>query len=201
MKNMLQRWLDTFILVFRSPLTRTDALMDFLDEPATWKQLRFLSRCGYRPDHRLTKHEASRLISNFRGEPESEVKSVESVAAPTANAYQFRLCVENKLEAVAGAGKEGPPNDLESAKIQRQEFWLSTCRGSTCHGTTTIQAASKQVLELYRKHGCLFCEPTHKQVQDILDALDSAMPLWDRDHPELFYQALKLNFPELERHH
>lgn len=169
--------------------------MDFVDEPATWKQLRFLSRCGYQPDHRLTRHEASRLISNFRGEPESEVRYVENVVAPTTNAYHFRLTVENKLAAVAGAGKDGPPTDLESAKIQRQEFWLSTCRG-----TTKIQSASKQVLELYRQHGCLFCEPTHKQVQDILDALDSAMPSWDKDHPELFYQALKLNFPELVRH-
>jgi len=170
--------------------------MDFLDEPATWKQLRVLSRCGYQPDHRLTKHEASRLISGFRGEPESKDREVEKAITPSANAYQFRLCVENELEAVVGAGKDGPPSDLGSAKIQRQEFWLSTCRG-----TTTIQSASKQMLELYRKHGCLFCEPTHKQVQDILDALDSAMPLWDKDHPELFYQALQLNFPELVRHH
>jgi len=170
--------------------------MDFLDEPATWKQLRVLSRCGYQPDHRLTKHEASRLISSFRGEPEKQDRPLETVAPPTANAYQFRVFVENELDALARAGKDGPPTDLASAKIQRQEFWLSTCRG-----TTTIQSASKQMLELYRKHGCLFCEPTHKQVQDILDALDSAMPLWDKDHPELFYQALQLNFPELVRHH
>ncbi len=170
--------------------------MDFVDEPATWKQLRYLSRCGYHPDHRLTKHEASRLISNFRGEPESQEKAVENHVAPTANAYQFRLSVENASEAVAGAGKDGPRTDLESAQIQRQEFWLSTCRG-----TTKIQSASKQVLELYRKHGCLFCEPTLKQIQDVLDALDSAMPHWDKEHPELFYQALELNFPEIVRHH
>ena len=169
--------------------------MDFLDEPATWKQLRYLSRCGYHSDHRLTKLEASRLISNFRGEPESEIRPAESQVVQTTNAYQLRQSVENRLAQVGEAGKDGPI-DLPSAKIQRQEFWLSTCRGTT----TKIQSASKQVLELYRKHGCLFCEPTHKQVQDILDALDSAMPLWDKEHPELFYQALKLNFPELVRH-
>jgi hypothetical protein len=36
-------------------------------------------------------------------------------------------------------------------------------------------------------------------VQVVLEALDAAMPLWDRDHPELFYQALELNFPQLVR--
>jgi len=73
--------------------------MDFLDEPATWKQLRVLSRCGYQPDHRLTKHEASRLISSFRGEPEKPDRPLETVAPPTANAYQFRVFVENELDA------------------------------------------------------------------------------------------------------
>ena len=86
-------------------------------------------------------------------------------------------------------------NEFALAKDDRQEFWLSTCRG-----TTRIQSASGQMLELYRQHGCLFCEPTPKQVQDILDALDLAMPRWEKEHPELFYQALKLNFPELVRH-
>jgi hypothetical protein len=32
-----------------------------------------------------------------------------------------------------------------------------------------------------------------------LDALDAAMGSWDRDYPQLFYQALELNFPELRR--
>jgi hypothetical protein len=36
-------------------------------------------------------------------------------------------------------------------------------------------------------------------VQHILDALDSAAPFWDKEHPELFYQTLQLNFPELVR--
>jgi hypothetical protein len=174
--------------------------MEFVDEPATWKQLRYLSRCGYQPNHRLTKDEASRLISGYRGEPYVESRPVENHVAQTANAYQFRLSVEQVACGGNGSASNGSngsaSNDLGSAKIQRQEFWLSTCRG-----TTKIQSASKQVLELYRTHGCLFCEPTLKQVQDILDALDSAMPRWDKEHPELFYQALKLNFPELVRHH
>ena len=36
-----------------------------------------------------------------------------------------------------------------------------------------------------------------EQVQEVLDALDSALPVWDREHPELFYQTLELNFPQL----
>jgi len=39
------------------------------------------------------------------------------------------------------------------------------------------------------------------QVQSILEALDSALPAWDRDSPEMFYRTLELNFPELLRHH
>jgi len=171
--------------------------MDFVDEPATWKQLRVLSRCGYQPDHRLTKHEASRLIRDFRGEPESEEGSVEKATVPAgANTSQFRQSVETRLMAVPEGRKDGTPTGPESAKIQRREFWLSTCSG-----TAKMQSTCRQVLELYRRHGCLFYEPTHNQVQDILDALDSAMPLWEKNHPELFFQALKLNFPELVRHH
>ena len=98
--------------------------------------------------------------------------------------------------AVTDGGKDGPPTGLESAKIQRQEFWLSTFSG-----TAKMQSTCRQVLELYRQHGCLFYEPTHNQVQDILDALDSAMPLWEKNHCELFFQALKLIFPGLVRRH
>jgi hypothetical protein len=53
------------------------------------------------------------------------------------------------------------------------------------------------VLEFYRKFGCAFEAPSHRQVEEILSALDSAIPLWDRDHPELFYRTLELNHPEL----
>ena len=81
------------------------------------------------------------------------------------------------------------------AIAERQEFWVDSCRG-----VSKSQAASMQVQELYQKFGCRFIPPTHNDVQYILDALDSAMPLWDRDHPELFFQTLQLNFPQLLRH-
>jgi hypothetical protein len=47
--------------------------------------------------------------------------------------------------------------------------------------------------------GCRFFAPNYEQVQEVLDALDNAMPLWDHDNPELFYQTLELNFPHLAR--
>jgi hypothetical protein len=84
-----------------------------------------------------------------------------------------------------------PPR--EPAK--RQEFWLDTCRG-----VAHMHVACAQVQELYRKHGCRFNAPTQQQVRDILDALDRAMPQWESEHPELFYQTLELSFPDLVIH-
>src|SRR5215831_4951078 len=79
-------------------------------------------------------------------------------------------------------------------KIQREEFWADTCRE-----VTQMQLGSQKVIELYRKHGCRFCAPTREQVRHVLNALDGAINSWELDHPELFYQTLELNFPELVR--
>jgi hypothetical protein len=62
-----------------------------------------------------------------------------------------------------------------------------------------MQSPSLQVFDLYRTFGCRFVAPTADQAQVILDALDAAMGSWDTDYPQLFYQALELNFPELRR--
>jgi anaerobic selenocysteine-containing dehydrogenase len=78
---------------------------------------------------------------------------------------------------------------------RRQEFWLDTCRG-----VAHVHSGCVQVQHLYRKHGCRFAEPTLAQVRGILDALDGAMPQWESNHPELFYQTLELSFPELVIH-
>ena len=79
--------------------------------------------------------------------------------------------------------------------IARVEFWADTCRE-----VTDMRLGSKEVIELYRTYGCRFCVPSPGQVQNVLDALDSAMPQWEKEHRELFYQTLELNFPELVRH-
>src|SRR4029453_10895633 len=92
-------------------------------------------------------------------------------------------------QAVENAQREGVRERLESALHHRQRFWLDTCRE-----VLEMQAASRQVLELHREHGCRFYVPAPRQVQYILDALDSALPGWDRDHPGLFHRTLELNF-------
>ncbi len=81
-----------------------------------------------------------------------------------------------------------PPSTI----TPREDFWADTCRE-----TTEMQHPSQEVLELYRKYGCRFCAPARHQVHYILDALDSAAGGWDTQHPELFYQTLELNYPEL----
>ena len=80
------------------------------------------------------------------------------------------------------------------SKTEREEFWTDTCREMT-----QMQMSSQRVIDLYRKYGCRFCAPTRQQVQHVINALDSAMSSWEIDHPELFYQTLELNFPELVR--
>ncbi len=84
--------------------------------------------------------------------------------------------------------------DSRPALEWRRQFWLDTCRE-----VLEMRNASPKVLELHRLYGCRFCPPTTQQVQYVLDALDVALPRWDREHPELFYQTLELNFPELLR--
>lgn len=88
----------------------------------------------------------------------------------------------------------GKPEPTGSSTMGRQEFWIETCREATQR-----RACTPRVLEFYQKHGCRFTAPNAQQVQDILEALDAALPAWEEQHPELFFQALELNFPELLR--
>src|SRR4051812_45906945 len=48
------------------------ALMNWADEPATWKQLKLLKQLGHHPDHPLTKTAASDLIVSLGGRQESQ---------------------------------------------------------------------------------------------------------------------------------
>jgi hypothetical protein len=83
---------------------------------------------------------------------------------------------------------------LGVAAGKRQDFWIDTCREPP-----QMQDCSAQVLDLFMRYGCRFIAPSGEQVQEILNALDLLMPLWDRQQPELFYQTMELNFPELNR--
>jgi len=111
-------------------------------------------------------------------------------------AYHHKLsalcCMSRAEELASQSGMTGVDPAQSGARL---EFWEDTCRE-----VTEMRLASKQVIDLYREYGCRFCAPSHSQVQNVLDALDSAAPRWEKDHPELFYQTLELNFPELVRH-
>jgi hypothetical protein len=99
--------------------------------------------------------------------------------------FDYRKALE------AARGEQKP-----SAERARLDFWIDTCREPT-----EFHIGSAQVRELNRTHGCALCPPTQLQAEEVLQALDAALPFWDRDHPELFYETLKLNFPELVRTH
>jgi hypothetical protein len=102
------------------------------------------------------------------------------------------LAESNGQDPSANEDPPDPPIQPPREPAKRQEFWLDTCRGMA-----HLQVACAQIQNLYRKHGCRFAEPTLEQVRCILDALDCAMPRWEKEHPELFYQTLELSFPEL----
>jgi hypothetical protein len=110
------------------------------------------------------------------------------------SAYRLRRAVEQAQEGESAASPAAW-DTLERARSQRLQFWVDTCRE-----VTEMRSASAPVLDLHKQQGCRFFAPSFWQVQQILDALDSALPFWDRDHEELFYRTLELNFPDLLRH-
>jgi hypothetical protein len=174
--------------------------MNWADEPATWKQLKYLEQLGYQRDHALTRTEAAELIGKLGGQPEKVAGRAQSAVleALQGMAYSLRLQVEEARRVIEGAGSgqfEGSRQGLDLAVIKRCGFWVDSCRGAC-----STEAGAEEVLRFYRQHGCRFVAPTHQQVQSVLDALDAAMLAWDRDYPELFFRTLELNFPELVRH-
>jgi len=180
MKSCLQRLPHEFTLVPEHQSSAGVRGMNWTDEPATWKQLKYLKQVGYQPDHVLTKTEAAALISNFPGHPQALVAVAKEDPPPLTKheARRLRESVENARRAVADAKRddfEKSKTALAQAITKRQQFWCDTCRNS---GRDS---------------------PANCEVQYILDALDSAAPLWDQEHPELFYQTIELNFPHLLR--
>ena len=174
--------------------------MDWQNEPATWKQLRYLKQQGVKPDRHLTKSAAAEMIQRLGGNIAiSAAAAVPQpvISLPSQDAFLLRKAVEQAAKKANEVGRENfqaTQQELAIAISKRQLFWIDTCRDPT-----RMQAACGQVLDFYRKFGCRFEAPTHKQVQEVLSALDSAMLSWDQEHPALFYQTLELNFPELAR--
>ena len=174
--------------------------MNWPNEPATASQLGRLRELGYMGDCPLTKAEAAHLIGSLEPSPQANHTGAgdSGAGAPSHLAYALRLSVELTRRALAEGGADQAnrfKSSLELVTAKRLEFWLDTCRSPE-----QMHSRSSAVLALHMKHGCRFVTPTCEQVQGIVDALDAAAPAWDRDNPELFYQALELNFRELLRH-
>jgi hypothetical protein len=193
--------------------------MYWTDQPATEQQLLHLKNAGYIGSGPLTQTEAARLIRELRRHPgrvnapiaEIVPKFLQPKPAPPPSprapmsgelseaarvqAYRLHTAVTETAKAFQ-ADPDGPNvrADAVSSRRMRQEFWLDTCSE-----VKEMRNTSVQIVEFYQRFGCRFFTPTRDQVQNILDALDEVMPLWDRDHPELFYQTIELNIPELLR--
>jgi hypothetical protein len=125
-------------------------------------------------------------------EPESE--SELSLEGAGNHALLLRKEVEATRSFATRANTPDSKVALDSAVSARDEFWIDTCR-DPAH----MKNASVPAMTLYRLHGCRFEAPTREHVQEVLSALDKALPTWDKEHPELFYQTLELNFRELVR--
>ena len=159
-------------------------------EPATARQLDYLREHGFAADYPLSKTEAVELIRSLFSHPGA-------VPHERRGPHYYRERVEGARHALE-TGCVSELTDarlkLEAAMTQREEFWRDTCREGS-----ELPHGSPEAMELYRTRGCCFCTPSRGQVEAVLEALDSGMPDWDAEHPELFYDTLQLNFPELQR--
>ena len=189
--------------------------MDWREEPATQQQLLRLQQYGFVPACQLTVTQAARLIRQFSKHP-PRVATPEQVAqeavfeAPAppppprdekmsesarTHAYRLRQAVDAARHVLET--RPDAPNvraDYHASIAARRDFWHDTCRDAR-----DMLIGSVQVLEFHQYYGARFFPPTEGEVQEVIDALDEAAPDWDRDHPELFYQTLRLNFPSLVR--
>ena len=112
------------------------------------------------------------------------------------HAYGLRLEMEQAHARLAeNPERPGGRADVHSAVAARQQFWFDTCREDNERHATAPEA-----LEFHLYFGARYFPPTWGEVGEVLDALDLAMQDWDKEHPELFYETLKLNFPSLLRH-
>jgi len=171
--------------------------MNATNEPATEQQISFLKHCGRAVDHPLTRSDAADLIKQVRERAEQGAGVGTRSAGQNARrgGYHLGMVLEEGNLVVAEQGPAGSSRIAGSLPERRREFWLDTCREMT-----EMHSASPQAVELYQKQGCRFAVPSHDEVQEVLDALDSALKNWEQEHPELFFQTLELNFPELVKH-
>ncbi len=175
--------------------------MNWTEQAATESQLRHLQEFGYTPDHTLTRDEATRLLMEMEASLRVRPAITRPGSGPTASSKgQTPFDFHARVQALSdgGDGDNGGQESgwlLREAIARRQQFWMDTCREPS-----SMHHRSPQAMELYMKHGCVFVTPSGEQIQEILDALDASMQGWDRDYPQLFFQTLELNFPNLVAH-
>ncbi len=175
--------------------------MDATNDPATENQLAILrQQFHYEPDHALTRIEAAHLIGDLRRHREHPTALPQrKIVAPILERESLRLALavqnaKQALTAVTISRRAEYEQQLAEAIRKRQDFWMDTCRDPM-----QMQTHAAEVWDLYMKQGCRFVTPARAQAQEVLDALDSALLDWERNHVELFYRTLELNFPGLLR--
>lgn len=164
------------------------------NEPATDIQLSTLKRFGYIPERSLSRGEAAQLLMGFQHAAVHEPEATPLHLTPHHPHYLHKCVEEAKahLERAAPDIRTALEQEMLTVVRMRQDFWMDTCREMT-----RMQLAWAEVKSLYQVHGCRFVLPNREQTQEVLDALDAALPTWDKDHPEMFYQTLELNYPQL----
>ncbi len=193
---------------------------DWRSDPASDAQKLWLTDFGLSPAPKLTKGEASDLITRLRNDPDAlaisdanrkereEREEQQRQAFPSYYLRQdvieaekaIREAEQNLAEADAEDIENGElilneaKEELKSAWSARQEFW---------RGTFDKFGATEDYFEatesLYAQFGHYFKEPSRKQISEILDALDAASSDWDLHEPHAFYATMKSNFPNTVR--
>jgi len=189
--------------------------MDWPDEPASEQQVIHLRRLGVAATPNLTMTEAARLIrqcqrnlhqtpsgtnsysransSPASSTPPGKADSVQPREPSLAPRFHQTTVRAKRLIPMAPVATCAPA-DLAAARVRRVDFWLDTCRDMR-----EMVVGNVQVYQLHHDYGHRLFAPTREQAEEILDALDTALPSWDKEHPELFYKTLELNYPDLIR--
>ena len=171
--------------------------MNWREEPATEKQIKYLAGFGYVTDRPLSKGEASDLISKFSADRDEAEQERSFEEDQKHRAFRIHQQLEESLGELAKAQRgeiRDWKEDVVALTRARIDFWKNTFRD-----IVDLEDFCEQTVNLSTDFGYRFKMPTTKQIQSILDALDKAWPVWDQDKPQLFFETLELNFPELLR--
>jgi hypothetical protein len=174
--------------------------------PAHVEQLAFLARFGYPLEGRLTRGRASDLIVEIVDDAARWELVIPDKPAGKVNP-QARKCKAYRAHEDCTAAIEKLRNanldEMGTAKAalalalkKRLQFWRQRFRD---FWAGDAYADWIQATDLYSNYGRRFKLPTAEQITRVLSALDEKRPNWDRDYPQLFFETLELNYPELIR--